>query len=197
MLKKFFVSAVSAAILLVGTVGGYDSAHAAGAAPTAIVRDNLSKYGLKKDVELPVTVTSGGLSYTLEKIMIFDSTSSEVKQLKKLYGFQDTGYLYTNPKYFIWTKMTLSNNTKQVLTGSGNTIANTIYLSFQDGQMLDPIWPMNKRTKTNDPEALWGYSLAPGQKVTSYLGYGYNGSFNYFAFRMFFGGYVEKYVVKQ
>lgn len=53
------------------------------ATPAPIMRDNLSKYGLKKDLELPVTVTAGGLSYTLEKIMIYDFKSKDAQNLVK------------------------------------------------------------------------------------------------------------------
>lgn len=217
MLNKTMVkSALAAALLfsaILGQAGGTSAAATVKptAVPTAkpsakpiakptaapVMTDNLAKYGLKKDLDLPVTITSGGLSYTLEKIMIYDINSPEVKQLRKLYGFQDRGIMVTDPKYFIWTKVTLANNTKKKLWGGGIDLQMNILLRFQNGEILDAIWPEFKKDKTNDKEALWTYSLAPGEKITSYLAYAYKGNFDYFALRMFNDGFVEKYVVNQ
>lgn len=63
-MKKIMMKTMLATALLAGSISGQvGSAHATAAKPTAapIMRDNLSKYGLVKDVELPVTVTAGGL----------------------------------------------------------------------------------------------------------------------------------------
>ncbi|ASA19568.1 hypothetical protein [Paenibacillus donghaensis] len=214
MNKSIVKAALAVTMLVSGVMGQGVVTTAAAAKPAAtvkpnatvkpattavpIMRDNLSKYGLKKDVELPVTVEAGGLSYTLEKVMIYDFKSPEVKKLQKLYGFQNMGGILVNPKYFVWTKVTITNISKNKLIGSGRTIENMVLLRFQDGQILDGIWPANRAEKTNDKEALWTYNLAPGQKLTSNLAYAYNGEFNYFVMRTFNNGKIsEKYVVKE
>lgn len=90
------------------------------ATPVPIMRDNLSKYGLKKDLELPVTVTAGGLSYTLEKFMIYDFKSKDAQNLVKQYDYDSFGVMVSNPKYFIWTKITIKNNSNKIVKRSLN-----------------------------------------------------------------------------
>lgn len=163
-----------------------------------VMTDNLSKYGLKKDMELPVTVEAGGLSYTLHKVMIYDFKSAEVKKLQKMYGFPNTGGVITRPKYFIWTKVTIENNTKKNVWGGGRDIRKILPITFEDGSIVDPIGPLNRLEKRNDKEALWTYSFNPGESITSNLAYVYDGDFDYFAIRMFYDGkMVEKFVVEE
>jgi len=121
-MKKTMVKSVLAATMLFSAVLGQGAiANAATAKPTAapVMTDNLSKYGLKKAMDLPVTLTSEGLSYTLHKIMIYDFKSADVKNLQKLYGFQDSTGSIDSPKYLIWTKFTLQNNTNKTMIGTG------------------------------------------------------------------------------
>lgn len=62
-MEKIMMKAILATTLLAGSIlGQVGSAQAATAAKPAapIMRDNLSKFGLVKDLELPVTVTAGG-----------------------------------------------------------------------------------------------------------------------------------------
>lgn len=192
--------------LLTGTVFGQGViANAAATAtatakPTAapVMTDNLSKYGLKKAMDLPVTLSSEGLTYTLHKIMIYDFKSAEVKNLQKLYGFQDFTGSIGSPKYFIWTKFTLQNNTKKTMIGGGYDIIRLMPFTFQTGKITDPIWPRKLAEKTNSTEALWTYNLKPGEKITSYLAYAYANDFDYFVMRMFYGkNFVERYVVPE
>lgn len=167
---------------------------------TTVMTDNLAKYGLKKAVNLPVTVSSGGFSYTLHKIMIYDINSTETKRLTKLYGFPSGGALVSFPKYLIWTKVTIQNNTNKTLHGAGNDIIRIVPFRFQLGAsiVIEPIWPKKLAEKTNSTEALWTYTLKPGQKITSYLAYFYKGSFDFFVIRLFYGPeMVEKYVVPE
>lgn len=111
------------------------------ATPVPIMRDNLSKYGLKKDLELPVTVTAGGLSYTLEKFMIYDFKSKDAQNLVKKYDYDSFGGLVSNPKYFIWTKITIKNNSKNTVKRSLNDREKLWTLSLQGKSQLDTIWP--------------------------------------------------------
>lgn len=63
---------------------------------------------------------------------------------------------------------------------------------------MDTMWPEKLASKTNSKEALWTYSLKPGEKITSYFGYAYAGEFDHFAIRMFYGkNYIEKFVVSE
>lgn len=194
---KVFLAAVLVAGSILGQVG---SANAATAKPTAapVMTDNLAKYGMKKAMNLPVTLESEGLSYTLHKVMIYDFKSAEVKNLQKLYGFQNSTGSIDSPKYMIWTKITLANNTNKTIHGGGGDIQRLIPLTFKDGQITDTIWPRKYASKTNSKEALWTYDLKPGEKITSYLAYVYAGEFDYFAIRMLYGkNFVEKYVVSE
>lgn len=218
-MKKSVVKASLAAVMLFSVVLGQSvvanaeavtpvvsAKPAATAKPTATVKpvatpvmtDNLSKYGLKKAMDLPVTLTSEGLTFTLHKIMIYDFKSPEVKNLQKLYGLQDFTGSIGLPKYLIWTKFTLQNNTNKTMIGGGNDLSILMPFTFQTGKITDPIWPKKLAEKTNSIEALWTYKLKPGEKITSYLAYAYAGEFDYFVMRMFYGkNFVEKYVVPE
>ncbi|MFD2411392.1 hypothetical protein [Paenibacillus rhizoplanae] len=198
---KTAVKAFLAVALLAGPAAvpaGDVSAAGVKATAAPVMTDNLAKFGLKKAMNLPVTLESEGLSYTLHKIMIYDFKSPEVKKLQKLYGFQDSTDIIDSPKYFIWTKVTIENKTNKKMHGGGNDIKASIPLTFATGKMTDAIWPKKLASKTNSKEALWTYSLKPGEKITSYLGYVYNGEFDHFVIRMFYGkNYVEKFVVPE
>lgn len=200
-MKKRIVKSVLAAAMLFSVVLGQGVvANATTAKPTAapVMTDNLSKYGLNKAMDLPVTLTSEGLSYTLHKIMIYDFKSAEVKNLQKMYGFQNSTGTIDSPKHLIWTKFTLQNNTNKTMVGGGKDIKRLMPFTFQTGNITDPIWPKKLAEKTNSTEALWTYKLKPGEKITSYLAYAYAGEFDYFVMRMFYGkNFVEKYVVPE
>ncbi|MEK8205116.1 hypothetical protein MKX34_05880 [Paenibacillus sp. FSL R5-0636] len=166
------------------------------ATPVPIMRDNLSKYGLKKDLELPVTVTAGGLSYTLEKFMIYDINSIEAQSLIKLYNYDTFGGLVSKPKHFIWTKITITNNSKKIVKRSLNDQKEKWSLSLQDGGRIDQIWPKINVKKLNNKEAFYYYTLKPGEQLTTYQAYLYDKDFNYFVVRLFHdGGFDEKFVV--
>lgn len=200
-MKKRIVKATLAVAMLFSVVLGQGVvANATTDKPTAapVMTDNLSKYGLNKAMDLPVTLTSEGLSYTLHKIMIYDFKSAEVKNLQKLYGFQDSTGSIDSPKYLIWTKFTLQNNTKKTMIGTGKDIMRVMPFTFQDFKITDAIWPKKLAEKTNSTQALWTYNLKPGEKITSYLAYAYDGEFDFFVMRMYYGkNFIEKFVVPQ
>ncbi|WNS41017.1 hypothetical protein [Paenibacillus sp. MMS20-IR301] len=199
-MKKVMKAILAASLLAGSIVGNVGSVGATEVKPTAapIMTDNLAKYGLKKGMNLPVTLESEGLKYTLHKIMIYDFKSPEVKKLQQLYGFQNSTSIIDKPKYFIWTKVTLENGTKKKLHGGGNDITITIPFTFKTGQITDALWPEKLASKTNSKEALWTYDLKPGEKITSYLAYAYESEFDYFVIRMLYGkNFIEKYVVSE
>ncbi|BCG57856.1 hypothetical protein [Paenibacillus sp. URB8-2] len=210
-MKKMILKVSTAALLLtqIVLVGGVSAkavdaaAHRVVAATSAktntpVMTDNLSKYGLKKAMNLPVTLSSEGLSYTLHKVMIYDFNSPEVKKLQKLYGFQNGSDVIIVPKYFIWTKVTIRNNTSKMLKGDGTDIYRLIRLTFQTGEITDPAWPMNLAQKINSKDALWTYRIKPGEQITTYLAYYYDKEIDYFVIRMLYGkNFVEKYVVPE
>lgn len=166
------------------------------ATPAPIMRDNLSKYGLKKDLELPVTVTAGGLSYTLEKIMIYDFKSKDAQNLVKKYDYESFGGLVSNPKYFIWTKITIKNNSKNTVKRSLNDREKLWTLSLQGKSQLDTIWPKANVKKLNSKEAYYYYTIKPGEQLSTYQAYLYEEDFKYFVIRLFYGGeFDEKFVV--
>ncbi|WP_339222829.1 hypothetical protein [Paenibacillus sp. FSL H8-0332] len=201
MAWKTAVKAFLAVALLAGPAAvpaGDVSAAGVKATAAPVMTDNLAKFGLKKAMNLPVTLESEGLSYTLHKIMIYDFKSPEVKKLQQLYGFQDSTGMIDKPKYFIWTKVTLENKTGKTMHGGGGDLQGLVRLTFKTGQIIDAIWPEKLASKTNSKEALWTYTLKPGEKITSYFAYAYDNDFDYFVARMFYGkNFVEKYVVPE
>ncbi|MEK4159531.1 MULTISPECIES: hypothetical protein [Paenibacillus] len=144
------------------------------ATPAPIMRDNLAKYGLKKEIELPVTVTAGGLSYTLEKIMIYDAKSKDAQTLIKKFNYSGEG------KYFIWTKITVKNNSGATVKKDYTDLSEKWSFGFGSQLGAYPTMPRSKDTSVNDKEALWGWNLKPGQSMTSYQAYYYNGDFKSF-----------------
>ncbi len=159
-MKNTWIKGLLAVVILLATWGGSAGAAAASTAP--VMRDNLSKYGLVKDVELPVTITAGGLSYTLEKIMIYDINSATAQALIKKYGYGSYG------NYFIWTKITIENKGSKVIEVTANDPNPKWMIGIGDGGILDPGMPRTKVRESNSKEALWGYSLKPGQKLSTY-----------------------------
>ncbi|MDH6374912.1 hypothetical protein M2444_006776 [Paenibacillus sp. PastF-3] len=176
------IKGLMAAALLVAALGGSVGTAGATAADTApTVKDNLSKYGLVKDVELPVTVTAGGLSYTLEKIMIFDSAAPTLQPLIKKYGYPSLGVaeLHKFYKYFIWTKITIENTGKTTIQQRSVSPEDKWFLSFTDG--ADPkstrsLMPRLVADQINNTEALYGFVLKPGKKLSTYQAFTYSGT---------------------
>ncbi|KUP25285.1 hypothetical protein [Paenibacillus sp. DMB5] len=205
-MKKSIVK-VTAAVLLLSQLlsmgGGVQNSRvtAAAAAPSSakpaatVMTDNLFKYGLKKDVELPVTLTAGGLSYTLEKIMIFDFKSKEAVALRKTYKYGEESGLVTDPKYMVWTKFTVKNNSNVVLNTSNS--GEKWSLKFQNLKSLDPVY-RPAPVKLNDKSAVSWIRLNPGEQLSSYQAYYYKANFNYFRINLFFNGaFAEKYIVEE
>lgn len=204
MKKTMLKSVLAAAMLAAAVVGHGGVSEAAGAAtsvPTAtkapVMTDNLAKYGLKKSMELPVTMSDQNFSYTLHKIMIYDFNSKEAKTLRDKYGYQKYGMVLVNPKYFIWTKITITNTSNKNLYGGGGDLGMKIRLYFDDANIVDIVGPMKSMGKTNSKDALWTLDLAPGEKLTTYFAYVYEGEFDYFSIRHFGKELTEKYVVKE
>ncbi|WP_340393468.1 hypothetical protein [Paenibacillus sp. FSL E2-0190] len=166
------------------------------ATPAPIMRDNLSKYGLKKDLELPVTVTAGGLSYTLEKFMIYDFKSKDAQNLVRQFKYDSFGVMVSKPKHFIWTKITIKNNSNKIVKRSLNDQKEKWVLSLKYGGELDPIWPKVNEEKINNKSAFYYYTLKPGEQLSTYQAFLYEKDFDYFAIRMYHaGGFDEKLIV--
>lgn len=144
------------------------------AKPTAtaapIMRDNLSKFGLKKEVELPVTISAGGLTYTLEKLMFYDVKSKEAQSLMKMYGYSDKIYK-TPTKYMVWTKITIENKGIKIIQLSAKDPSSKWYFKIDGNNLIEPA-PKNKMLELNNKEALWNWVLKPGEKLSSYQMYG-------------------------
>lgn len=192
-MKKMILKTLVATALFAGSIlGQVGSAQAAAAAKPAapIMRDNLAKYGLKKDMELPVTVTAGGLSYTLEKIMIFDTKSKDAQALIKKYGYN------VNRKYFIWTKIVISNNSKEVVQFSSKDLSEKWRLHF--GKDAITVMPQSNANIFNSPDALWAWKLEPGKKLSTYQALSYDEDFKTFMIMLDNkGGIAKQYIVKQ
>ncbi|NQX49078.1 hypothetical protein HQN87_27510 [Paenibacillus tritici] len=208
LVGKTAVKALLGVALLTGSVVAQTGAvSAAEAKPTAkptaqstaapVMRDNLSKYGLVKDMELPVTVTAGGLSYTLEKIMIYDINSKDAQNLIKQFRYDSFGVLVSKPKYFIWTKITIKNNSNSTVKRSLNDQQDKWVLTLKRGGELDPIWPKTNEGKINNKSAFYYYTLKPGEELSTYQAFLYEKDFDYFAVRLYHAnGFDEKLIVK-
>ncbi|MEK4192637.1 hypothetical protein NYE59_06155 [Paenibacillus sp. FSL L8-0323] len=167
------------------------------ATPVPIMRDNLSKYGLKKDLELPITVTAGGLSYTLEKFMIYDFKSKDAQNLVKKYDYDSFSAMVSNPKYLIWTKITIINNSNKIVKRTLDDRKEKWTLTLQRFGQIDEIWPKANVKKLNNKEAYYYYNLKPGEQLSTYQAYLYDKDINYFVIRLYHdGGFDEKFVVK-
>ncbi|WP_310550905.1 hypothetical protein [Paenibacillus glufosinatiresistens] len=164
-------------------------------AAAPVMLDNLSKYGLKKDVELPVTVTAGGFSYTLEKIMIYDYNSPAAVALREKYKFVDGNGMVTNPKYFIWTKITITNKSQKIVKRGVPDLLYKWRLFFADtkGEAYDAT-PQTMLKVKNSKEALRNFTLNPGESLTTYQAYLYKGNLDYFLIFLEYGGSSLKYV---
>lgn len=180
IVKTIFTAATVSMLVL--PYSGGSEVFAAQAKPTAtpaakataapIMRDNLAKYGLVKEVELPVTIEAGGFSYTLEKIMIYETNSSTAQSLIEKYGY------YGDKKYFIWTKIKIKNNSKTIMQFSSNDLSDKWRLNF--GEKASVNMPKKFADVLNSSEALWTWKLNPGKELSTYQAYLYNGNFNEF-----------------
>lgn len=190
-MKNTWIKGLLAIMMLLATWSGLVGSAGAAANTAPIMRDNLSKFGLKKEVELPATVTADGLSYTLEKVMIYDVNSSTAKALMKKYGYTAEG------NYFIWTKITIENKGKTSIEQTSKSPDPKWTLFAADGGMFAEAMPSLKVRDKNSKEALWDWTLKPGQKLSTYQGLFYNASvFDYFAVRLNVKGKIEvKYIV--
>lgn len=195
-MKKTIVKALLAATMLLSVAFGQGEGVITAASTPAkntkapVMLDNLSKYGLKKDVELPVTVTAGGLSYTLEKIMIYDTKSKDAQALIKKYGYN------VDRKYFIWTKITITNNSKAVVQFSSKDLSEKWCLHF--GKDALTVMPQSNANKFNSMDALWAWKLDPGKKLSTYQAFSYDEEFKTFVIWVDNkGSFTEKYIVSR
>lgn len=220
-MKKATIRSVMAATMLAGVVlgvGQVSDAEAAGVAlgtvaqtapvasaskvtsaslsatPAPVMRDNLFKFGLEKAVELPVTITSGGFSYTLEKLMFYDVKSKEAQALMQKYGYTDR--IYKAPtKYMVWTKITIKNSSNKVIQQGATSLNPKWFLTVDGINLLGPT-PKNFRHVKNSKEALYDWSLKPGETLTTYQMYGSSIDPEYIVIRTYVGdGFDEKFIV--
>lgn len=196
---------VTATALLVGqlfSLGGAfkdQTAEAAASSTTTtapVMMDNLFKYGLKKDVELPVTATAGGLSYTLHKIMIFDFDSTTAKTLRKQYDYSDYAGVLADPEYFIWTKITITNKSQKTVQYGYKDMNYKWRLFFEDGGEAEAANAWSEKYNENSKVALCTYTLKPGESLTTYQALYYKGDFKYLRINLQLDGvFAKKYVV--
>lgn len=220
-MKKATIRSVMAATMLAGVVlgvGQVSDAEAAGVAlgtvaqtapvasaskvtsaspsatPAPVMRDNLFKFGLEKAVELPVTITSGGFSYTLEKLMFYDVKSKEAQALMQKYGYTDR--IYKAPtKYMVWTKITIENKSNKVIQLNAKDQQEKWFLKIDGNPLLSPT-PGNTMNEVNSKEALYTWVLKPGGKLSTYQMYGYIKDPTSISIYTFAGGvFDEEYIV--
>lgn len=204
MKKTSLKVAMAMVILSSAVIGNGYTASATTSKPVAtqvpaeapIMRDNLFKFGLKKEVELPVTVTAGGLSYTLEKMMVYDVKSKDAQALIKKYGYIEKVAL-RDTKYMVWTKITIKNNSQNLiqLTSKSPSMKWTINVN---SLTLNPSMPKLKVNEFNSKEALWNWKLEPGKELSTYQMFGALEDFSDLYIFVNYGGYFdEKAIVKR
>lgn len=170
----FLTSAILGQVFISSSVVSASSVKSTAAAkPTAqpVMTNNLSKYGLKAEVDLPFTQTVNGLSYTLHKMMIYSIDSAEAKNLMKTYGYANKTDYYPNAKYFIWTKITITNKSKYKTGVYARDLTDKWKFLLEDGRTFDAVMPTKKAWDFNSTEALWSFILEPGQSLTTYQAY--------------------------
>lgn len=147
-------------------------------------------------MDLPVTISAGGLTYTLEKLMFYDVKSKEAQSLMKMYGYSDN--IYKSPtKYMIWTKLTIENKGSKVIQVSAVDLNEKWHLKVDSVNLLAPT-PGKTMLELNNKEALWNWVLKPGGKLSSYQMYGYFKDPSVISiYASFGGGFEEKYIVKR
>lgn len=204
MKRTGFKIAMASTILFSGVLGHVSATNAAefskAVAPSIpIMTDNLLKFGLIKEKDFPITVTSGGLSYTLHKIMIYDINSKEAKALSELYRYPNSTMMIYAPKYFIWTKITITNHLKKTISPNSETPYNPKWIlsfdaSSENGRADAPI-PIAKKNESNSKEALYNFKLKPGKSLTTYQAFYYEGDFKQFKIDLAFSDIFTKLVV--
>ncbi|MEK4297348.1 hypothetical protein [Paenibacillus sp. FSL R5-0914] len=166
------------------------------ATPAPIMRDNLFKFGLKKEVDLPVTITAGGLSYTLEKLMVYDVKSKDAQAIIKKYGYREQVFKQAT-KYLVWTKITIENNSQNLIQLTSKSPASK-WIINTNGSNLAGSMPKLKADEINSKEALWNWKLQPGQKLSTYQMYVSTEDFTDLSIAIYFGGgFDEKFIVKR
>lgn len=204
-MKKTSLKVAMAMVILSSSVMGNGfTANATTSKPVAtqvpaeapIMRDNLFKFGLKKEVELPVTVTAGGLSYTLEKMMVYDVKSKDAQALIKKYGYREKVAL-GDTKYMVWTKITITNNSKKLVQLSSKSPSMKWVINV-NGSILNPSMPKLKAEEFNSKEALWNWKLEPDKTLSTYEMYGALEDFENLSIIIYYGGASEeKTIVKR
>ncbi|WP_054939272.1 hypothetical protein [Paenibacillus ihuae] len=192
------VTAVALLISQLLTIGGgiQDKTVSAAAGSTIqsvpVMTDNLLKYGLEKDIQLPATVTANGFSYTLEKIMIYETKSATAQSLIKLYDYLGT----EKSKYFIWTKITIKNESGNIVQQNVKDLSDKWRFDF--GEDAWSAMPDKMVKEKNSTKALWDWVLLPGKQLTTYQAFTYNGDFDFFSIRLIIKNASNKlYIVKK
>lgn len=200
-MKKTTLKVASAVAILLSTVMGNGlTTSAAAPKPVAtqapIMRDNLFKFGLKKEVELPVTIAAGGLSYTLEKMMVYDVKSKDAQALIKKYGYIEKVAL-RDTKYMVWTKITIKNNSQNLIQLTSKSPSMKWIINV-NSSILTPSMPKLKVNEFNSKEALWNWKLEPGKELSTYQMFGALEDFSDVYISVNYGGdFDEKAIVKR
>lgn len=186
MLKKILRTSLAVSLvglllelgsLLEGKVATAATAPTTTKAPV-VMTDNLSKYGLEKEVTFPLTTTVNGLSYTIHKMMIYDIKSADAQALMKKYKYPATVDRYPNAKYFIWTKISIVNKSGNSMGVYARDTNKKWRLMLEEGKEFEPVIPKATFGKFNSKEALWDFILKPGEKLDTYQAFEYDGDFN-------------------
>lgn len=113
--------------------------------------------------------------------MIFDAKSKDAQALAKKYD-----YAINDAQYFVWTKITVENKSGNLVQQNVKDLSEKWALNFGDLSKGEAFAAMPKASyyKPNSKEALWDWSLKPGEKLNTYQGYLYTGEINYFKIRL-------------
>lgn len=131
-----------------------------------VAKHNFEDYGLTPLVELPLVLETSGLELTVHEAFIYPTDAPEAVALNEKYKIRDFEYAH----YFLWTKVTLKNNSKKLITNDYRSPMRKVGASNGKGNSL---WYANttlpQYLTMNNTNVLHYWTLEPGESITSYV----------------------------
>jgi hypothetical protein len=136
--------------------------------------NNFLAYGDIPKVKFPYTDTTDiGLQVTLNDIHVYKVDSPEAQEIINKYQLDIN--TRGNPKYFMWTHVTIQNNSNDLIERNGNSLLAKWKVGV-DGIATDIAPSENSKIMGihNRTDYLWAWELKPGESLSSYQAYFFN-----------------------